>query len=171
MGAASGPISAVSSVISVGAGLVGAGYQADAVRAKAAGENAADQAQADRLDRAAQYGKAAAEETNAQLSENLNVQLGNIDAVRAAAHSDPSSPAGQALRDRAEYMGDRAKAIQVGNITAKAAQDKADADYMRQAGAYALKVGGIGANAAMLGGVAGAAGTVAKTDFSKFRFG
>lgn len=145
------------------AGLQSSFLKADAAKAQAAGENVADQAQADRLERAAQYGKAAASEYDAQSLENLNVTLGNLDAVRAAASTDPSSPTGAALRDRTEYIADRSRTTQVSNIMAQAAQNEADANYMRSAGAYALKVGDISAKAIKLQGYADLGSKLAKT--------
>ena len=157
MGAAAGPISAVSSIASTGLSAIG-------LVTKSQGENAADQAQAARLDQAAQYGRAAADETDAQLRENLAVQLDNIDVVRAAAGIDPSSPTTAALRDRTTQIADRARSIQVGNIRAQADQNSADADYLRSAGAYALKIGQFNAGAAIAKGIAG-------TNFGSFGVG
>src|SRR5438093_1112218 len=48
--------------------------------------------QADRASRAAEFGKLQASLTDTVLRENLNVTLGNIDVMRAAAHVDPTSP-------------------------------------------------------------------------------
>lgn len=171
MGSASGPAALVSPAASIYAGLQSSADKAQAANAQAAGENAGDQAQADRLDRAAEYGHAAAEETNAQLSENLNVQLGNIDAVRAAARVDPTSPTTAALSDRTDFMANRTRAIQVGNINAQADQNTSDATYLRSAGAYALKMGKLGADATMLGGYAAAGDKIAKTATSSFGVG
>ena len=54
------------------------------------------------------------------MTRNLNITLGNIDAVRAAAHTDPTSPTGAAVRDYAETTGTEQKNIAVDSITAQA---------------------------------------------------
>jgi hypothetical protein len=61
----------------------------------AAGENY----KAASLENAARRGQAAATEVGASASEKLARDLGNIDAVRASAHDDPTSPTGAAIRD------------------------------------------------------------------------
>lgn len=144
---AAGPLSAVSPALSIVSGIM-----------KGEGEQSADDFQAAKLKRSAEYAKGAAAETDTQMRENLNLQLSNIDAVRAAANIDPASPTTAALKDRTAMIGDRSRSIQVGNIMAKAAQDEADSNYLTQAGSFAYKMGA-------LGGVAGAAGTVAKTNW------
>lgn len=143
--AAAGPLSAVSSVMSVAGGVL-----------KGQGEQSADDFQAAKLKRSAEYARGAAAETDTQMRENLNLQLSNIDAVRAAANIDPTSPTTAALKDRTAMIGDRSRSIQVGNIMAKAAQDEADSKYMTEAGEFAYKMG-------VLGGVTGAAGKIAQT--------
>lgn len=144
---AAGPLSAVSPALSIVSGIM-----------KGEGEQSADDFQAAKLKRSAEYAKGAAAETDTQMRENLNLQLSNIDAVRAAANIDPSSPTTAALKDRTAMIGDRSRSIQVGNIMAKAAQDEADSNYLTQAGSFAYTMGA-------LGGVAGAAGTVAKGSY------
>lgn len=131
---------------------------------KGAGTKAADDYQAARLEKAAAYGRTEAEQTSGQMLENLNVTLGNIDAVRAAAHTDPTSPTGAAIRDATEYKGDRARSIQVGNILAKASQDERDAAYMRSAGSFAM-------NMSYLNAAAGITKGFGQTDKSGFGFG
>ena len=60
--------------------------------------SSADQFKAEQQDQAAQYGELKANQTNAQMTRNLSITLGNIDAVRAAARTDPTSPTGAARR-------------------------------------------------------------------------
>lgn len=148
MGAAAGPLA----VASAGASLLSGVMQGE-------GQKAADDYQAQKLQRSAEIGRLAATQTDAQMTENLNTQLGNIDAVRTAQNADPTSPTSVAVRNRATMIGDRAKSIQVGNIMQQATQNEADAAYMHQAGDFALQMG-------IVGGVAGAANTVAKTKWS-----
>jgi hypothetical protein len=125
---------------------------------KGAGTKAADEYKAASLERSASYGRLKAAETSGQLLEHENETLGNIDAIRAAAHTDPSSPTGAAVKDTQEYLGNRARSIAVLNIQAQTDQEEADADYLRKAGKFAMGMGELGAAASIFSGVS-------KTDF------
>jgi hypothetical protein len=149
-------ITATIASVGLAAGAAGLNYEGTVSKGK--GEQAGDNAQADRLDRQAEYGRAAAAETDAQLRENLNVSLGNIDAVRAAQNTDPTSPTTAALRDRTAYIGDRARSIQVGNLNAQADQNESDADYLRQAGSFALSNSRVAALSGVLSSASSAVG-------------
>jgi hypothetical protein len=133
--------------------LASAGLSAGGSVMAGAGTQAANQAQAARLERAAEYGKVQATETAAQDTENLSIKLDNIDAVRAAQNNDPSSPTTAAIRSRTSYLANRQQDIQVGNIEAQANQDTADAAYLNQAGSYAMTMGEVGAGANLLKGI------------------
>jgi hypothetical protein len=132
--AAAGPVSLAAMGFNMGSSLL-----------RGVGEMQGDQYQAARLKRAAEYGRVKAAQTSAQLTEQLNQTLGNIDVVRAAARTDPTSPTGAAYRDFEEALGERRRGIAVGNINAQVLQDEADASYMRRAGTYALLGGALGA--------------------------
>jgi hypothetical protein len=149
MGAAAGPAASVASAVSPVMAIASGVMQGE-------GAQAADQYQAQKAEVAAQYAKTAATQTDAQMRENLNTQLGNIDAVRAASNVDPTSPTSQAVRDRTAFIGDRSRSIQVGNIMAQASQDEADSQYLNSAGSYALNMG-------IASGITNAAGMIAKT--------
>lgn len=140
--------SATGSAISI----AGVGLSAMSQVQAAKGTQAADTARADQLDRAAERGRLAATQTSAQMTEDLNTTLGNIAAVRAASNIDPNSPTTAAVLDRQEYVGDRARSISVENLTAQAEENEASANYMRQAGAFALSQGKLGAFATLLKG-------------------
>jgi hypothetical protein len=133
-----------------------AGLQAYGDYEKGKGTQAADEFQAAELQRAAEYGDLKAVQTNAQLTRNINLTLGHIDAVRAAARADPTSPTGAAVRDYTEQVGTEQKGIQVGNILAQVKQQEADAAYLRYAGNQALLSGEIAAGADVLKGLGGA---------------
>jgi len=105
------------------------------------GTKATDDYKAAMLDQAAQYGDLKATQTNAQMTNNLNITLGNIDAVRAAAHTDPTSPTGAAVRDYAETTGTERKDTAVNSIMEQSATDEANAAYLRKAGSDALLAG------------------------------
>jgi hypothetical protein len=136
--------------------IAGAGLSAFGQVNQAKGTQAADEARADQLSAAAERGRIAATQTSAQMTEDLNTTLGNIAAVRAAANIDPTSPTTAAVLGRQEYVGDRAKNISVENLMAQAEENDASANYLRQAGAYALSQGKIGAFATLLGGAGSA---------------
>jgi hypothetical protein len=133
--------------------IAGIGLSAFGALEKGAATQAADQYQAEKLERAAAIGRVQAAQTSAQMTEKLNNTLGNIDAVRAAAHDDPTSPTGAAIRDLTEDRGNRAKSITVDNILEQVDQDTADAAYERSAGQYALLGGGLGAGADIFKGL------------------
>lgn len=140
-----------------------AGTAASAYGSYAKGEatSAADQYQAQRLERAAQYGKVQAVQTSAQGLEKLNVTLGNIEAVRAAGNVDPSSPTTAAIKDRTSFLSERDTGIRVENILAQASQNQSDAAYLRDASDYALTMGEVGAAAKLGTGIG-------QTNFSLF---
>ena len=122
------------------------------------GTSNADKYQAEEQEQAAQYGYLKATQTNAALTRNLNQTLGNIDAVRAAARTDPSSPTGAAVRNTVEATATSDKNIQVDSIMAQAEQDQANAAYLRSASSTALLSGGIGAFGDLLKGFSGLPG-------------
>jgi len=142
-----------------GGSIASIGLQTYATLLKAQGVATADQYQADRLEKAAQYGEVKAAQTSAQMTRSLTTTLGNIDAVRAAANADPSSPTGAAFRDNQEMIGNEQRGIAVGNIEAQVAQDRADAAYYRQASSDAMLSGYISAGANAFSSIEG---TVAK---------
>ena len=79
--------------------------------------------------------------------------LGNIDSVRAASHTDPSSPTGAVVRDRTGDLADIQRMTQVGNIRAQTAEDLASAAYLRSAGEFAMTQGMLGAGADVFSGL------------------
>jgi hypothetical protein len=139
-----------------GSSIAGAGLGAYSAilssEGTAAGENKANM-----LERSAQRGQVAATEKGASDTEQLVNTLGNIDAVRAAAHEDPTSPTGAAVQDWTEQLGLTKKSIDVDNIMAQSQQDEADAAYMRSASKYALLGGDLTAGADILGAIGKAA--------------
>jgi hypothetical protein len=148
-----------SSPLGAGFSIAAAGFSAYGQVQQAKGVQAGDEARASQLSRAAERGRTAAAQTSAQMSEDLNTTLGNIAAVRAAANIDPTSPTTAAILDRQEYVGDRARNISVENLMAQADENDASARYMREAGAFALSQGKLGAFATMLKAFGGASGS------------
>lgn len=136
-----------------GTSIASIGLSTYATLLKAQGTATADQYQADRLEKAAQYGDLKAAQTGGQMTRNLNNVLGNIDAVRAAANADPSSPTGAAFRDNQEAIGDSQRSIAIGNINAQTLQERNDAAFYRQASSDALMSGDISAAAGVFSAV------------------
>lgn len=130
--------------------VAGAGLGALATMMQAQGTADSYEYKADQLEVAAAYGDLRADQTGAQLTRQMNQTLGNIDAVRAAVHSDPNSPTGAAFRDNQQRLGEEQRSIAVGGIKAQAARDRADAAYYRSASDNALLAGGISTAAGLL---------------------
>ena len=122
---------------------------------EARGTAAADKYKAEVLDLQAKEGELKATQTNAQLTSRLNQTLGNIDAVRAASHTDPSSPTGAAVRNQVESEYTNQKNIAVDSIKAQSLMDEGQAAYLRNAASSAMLSGGISAGAGLLKGIAG----------------
>lgn len=149
MGAAAGPAAG-------GLSLASMGFKAAGDYTASRGVASADEFKAETLDRAAEYGELQASQTNAGMTRNLAITLGHIDAVRAAARTDPSSPTGAAVRDYTEYVGDEQKLTKVASIEAQAKEDEDNATYMRSAASRALLSGDLSMAADVLGGAGGA---------------
>jgi hypothetical protein len=144
MGQNAGPVASVGS-----AGLKSYG---DILSAQ--GTAAGDVFKAQMLEQNAQRGKVAAVQTGAAMSARLANTLGNIDAMRAASHGDPTSPTAAAYRNQQEQLGLSQKAIAVDQILAQSRQEENEAAYLRSAGKSALMSGYIGAGADFLGAAA-----------------
>ena len=108
------------------------------------------------LEQQAQYGELKATQTNAQMTNRLAVTLGHIDAVRAAAHTDISSPTGAAVRGFREELGTEQKGIAVENILQQSRMDESNAAYLRNAAHNALVTGNVQMLADTFGAAAGA---------------
>jgi membrane protein involved in colicin uptake len=146
-------------------GAAGAGLSLAATGFKVIGDltaakatSAGDIFKAEELEQQAQYGELKATQTNAQMTRNLQITLGHIDAVRAAAHTDPSSPTGAAVRGEREEIGTEKKNITVANIEQQVRMDEANAAYLRSAAANAITAGDISAAGDFFSGLSGALG-------------
>ena len=143
------PVTATVAAVS----LASAGLSAAGKGVAAQGQSTADLYKAQQLDEAAKYGELKATQTNAQMTHNLTMTLGNIDAVRAASRSDPTSPTDSAVREAVEEQGNMQKGIQVNNILEQARMDEAGAAYEREASSQALLGGDLGIAGTLLGAV------------------
>jgi hypothetical protein len=148
MGQAASPLAAGFSLASAGFTAQGDLLKGESAQLQAQGVAAADTFRAEQLQRAAEYGDLKAAQTAGQMTRNLNMTLGNIDATRAAAHDDPTSPTGAAYRGMVEEIGGEQKGITVDSILAQSQEDVANAAYLRQASGQALLAGDISREAA-----------------------
>jgi hypothetical protein len=133
-----------------GFSIAGAGLGAVSSVRQAKGVQQGDIFKAEMLEENAKRGEVAAVQTGADMTRK---RLGNIDILRAAAHTDPTSATGAAIRDTHEQFGLTQKSIAVDNIMAQARQQESEAAYLRSAGKSALLSGYIGAGAGLLGAV------------------
>lgn len=121
-----------------GASIVSLGLTAASDITAGSGVQAQDDFQADRAERAAQFGAVQATLTDSTMRQNLNTTLGNIEAVRGAAGVDPTSPTTAALMDRSQSLSDTQRMAAVGSIKSQDEEDLASAAYLRQAGDFAV---------------------------------
>jgi hypothetical protein len=143
-----------STALSIGSIALGAGGSI----LSGMGSSSADKYKAEQLQQQAEYGELKATQTNAQLTQRMNVTLSNMDAVMGTRHVSAQSPTDAAVRNTAEGMASEQKGIQVDSLLAQSQQDEEDAAYMRNASSSALLSGGIGAGASLFKGFAGLPG-------------
>ena len=133
--------SRTASPTATGASIASAGLSSYADVLKGEAVQSSDIFRAQQLENAAARGRVAAVQTGAAESQKIASDLGNVDAIRAAARTDPTSPTGAAVRDWHEQLGLTRKAIDVDQLMAQAAQEDVSAGYLRQAGKQALMMG------------------------------
>lgn len=129
------------------------GLSAASTIMKGEGTQAADNMHADQLTQAAQFGETQATLTDTTMRQNLSKTLGNIEAVRAAANTDPNSPTSVALMDQSTQRSDTQRMAAVGTIKTQDETDLASASYLKQAGSFAMTQSYIGAAAGVAAGV------------------
>lgn len=121
---------------------------------KGAATQSSDEFQADKATQNAQFGRLQADLNDTTAREKLNTTLGNIDAIRAAAHVDPTSPTTGAVEQWQTEISERQRLATSGTLRTQAATDDASATYLRQSGQYAQSQGYLNAGIDILGGVA-----------------
>ncbi len=104
-------------------------------------ESSRDLMQAGQADTAADFGKLQADMTDAAARDKLTTTLGNISVIRAAGGADLTSPTTAALQGHVTNIAEMNREAAVGSINAQTGQQKAAADYLRQASAFALTQG------------------------------
>jgi hypothetical protein len=107
------------------------------------------------LEEQAQYGELQYAQTQAQMTRNLALTLGHVDAVQAATKADPTSPTNAAVRDYAEQVGTEQKTIKGDSILQQVQLDQAQAAYEQGAAQTALVGGELGAAGSVVTGLAG----------------
>lgn len=135
--------------------LASVGLEPGGAALKGFGQSTADTFQAEEANRKAEYAGLEAAQKNAQMTRNLGITLGNMDAIRAAAKTNPTSPTGAAVRDYTEQIGTEQKDIAVDSLPAQQQMDEANAAYLRTASTTALLSGGIGAAGSVFQGLGG----------------
>lgn len=133
-------------------GSMGLSFYSTILQAQGASE--ANEYQAQKLEQAAVYGDLKADQTNGQMLRSLNTALGNMTAIRAAANADPNSPTGAAVIDNQERIGNEQRQITVDSIKQQSRQDRADAQYYRNASSRAMLSGYVSGGAQILKGLA-----------------
>jgi hypothetical protein len=137
-----------------GASLLSIGLSAYSDVEKGAATQASDEFQADKANEAAKFGRLQADLTDTTSRERLNTTLGNIDAIRAAAHVDPTSPTTSAVEAWQTQISERQRLAASGTQRAQAATDDASANYLRQAGQFAQTQGYLNAGIDVATGIA-----------------
>jgi hypothetical protein len=140
-----------------GMSLAATGYKMLGDYTSSRAEAGADVYKSELLEQQAQYGRLKADQTNAQMTRNLAISLGHLDAIRAAGHGDPSSPTSVAVRGFKEEVGTEEKGITVENILQQSRMDEANAAYLRTQSSNILLAGDIGMAGDFFSGLSGAA--------------
>jgi hypothetical protein len=117
------------------------------------GEAATQEYLAKRDERAAELGRLRAVQTDVALRDELTTTLANIDAIRAAANIDITSPTTFAIKGHETEVSDRQREIKVASINAQADEDEASARYRRRVAEDALFGSYLGAGASLLKGL------------------
>lgn len=139
--------------VAAAAAIGGLALDAGSSIIKGQGEAAGQEFMAARDRRAAEIGRIKADQTDAQLREELNTTLGMIDVTRAAANADPLSPTALAVKGEERRISDRSRQIKVQSIRAQAAEDEISANYRDYAAKNALLGGYVGAGAKIFKGL------------------
>jgi hypothetical protein len=130
--------------------LAATGFKVAGDLAGAKQQAAGDAFQAQELEKEAQSGQIKANQTSQQLTSTLQRQVGNVQAVRASANTDPNSPTGQAVVDRVQALGDNRTQIAVLNIDQQVQQDTLASKFYESAARASIMNGYLGAGGDIL---------------------
>lgn len=137
-----------------GASLLSIGLSAYSDVEKGAATQSSDEFQADKAAENAKFGRLQADLSDATSRERLNTTLGNIDAIRAAAHVDPTSPTTGAVEQWQTEISERQRLATSGTLRSQASADDASAAYLKEAGQFAQTQGYLQAGIDVATGVA-----------------
>lgn len=133
-------------------GMIGGAIGAMGSMTQAQGQAEAYVQQAELAQQRAYLGKIKARQTDTAYREELTTTLSNIDAIRAAANTDPWSPTAMAIKNNETRISGRARRTAVLNIMSQVDADETAADIYASNARYALMGGTLGAMSSMLRG-------------------
>ena len=138
--------------------FINAAGTSQAAKLNAINQDMVSQIEAGKLERAAKVAELKGSQTSVQFREELNKTLAGIRLVRATAGTDPDSPTGIALLDKATEDSTRQRMIAEQNFRREAAEDRADAKLRRYYGQLGYQTARSTARLAMLGATLGSVG-------------
>lgn len=148
-------LAGVSSALSVVGSIMGGS-------AKAQG----DEYEAGQAENAAVIGRTKASQTSTFMSQDLDRQIQNIQAIRASSGVEDNSPTGEAIANNVRSRGNQQIAIKQGNILDQADQDDQAAAFYNSSAQNALIGGLLGGAGGLLGGLGGAFKSMGSPSFS-----
>lgn len=116
-------------------------YQGEAQKEQFELQSGQDLMQASGAETAAEFGALRAAMTDASARQGMTNTLGNIAVTRAAGGADLTSPTTAALEGKVYGIENTNREAAVGSINTQTAEEKAAADYLRQASSFALMQG------------------------------
>ena len=125
-------------------------------RAQAEQQAQGEEFKAQQLANEGTMGQAQASQTDAFMRQQTMTTLAHMRSVGASANTDSASPTNLALNAREQGQGDQARSIKVGDITAQAAEDKAESGLYTTAAQQQLNDAFANSSNSILGGFLGA---------------
>lgn len=138
----------------LGASLASTSLQAAGGVMQGASQASGSKAQAAKAQRAAEFARLQADETDVQMREELRSTLANIDAIRASADVDPNGPTAIAIKDEQRRISDRERNTRTMGLRMQANQYEQDAQFYRKASKDYMMAGLINGGSALFGGLA-----------------
>ena len=146
--------------------LAATGLSAGSSLMGAQGQAKGDEFEAQKAEENAQYGRIAAAQTGEAMTRNMTKMLGHLAAIRASAGADIRSPTTAALMANQEGIGERDRAIKMGNIFAQVRSDQQASSMYTDMASRALMGGYLGAAGSLIGGLGGAFKSMGNPGFS-----
>lgn len=143
--AAAAPLSLAATGLSMAGSIFGGFSQAQG-----------DEYEAQQAENAAEIGKTQAAQTSTFMTQDLDRQIQNIQAIRASAGVEDNSPTGEAIVNNVQARGQQQIGIKVGNIMDQVAQDQSAAALYTSNASDAILGGFLGGFGGLAKGVAGA---------------